>query len=673
MNSHLNPFDLTKASDYSDQQVHDFWVDVDGSRGLINFLNPTSPMPMFLLGSKGSGKTHLMRHCSAAVQTLRHGSLATAIEKEGYLGIYTVADGLNATRFGGKGQSDDTWASIFAYSFELWLVSIFLSSVAPALDSHERSSETWNTEFVEQVRRLMHIQPKDDVKDFDTLAEHFRLERQTVDRTINNSAITRSIEGITVSFNAGELAFGIPRIIAELSPRLSKTIFVYLIDEVENFSLQQQKFLNTLVRYRKGNVGIKIGARLYGIKTTETLGSGEPIKRDSEYVEERLDSMFREHIQKYEQLAKQLVVKRIAASGLATIAADNLADFFCTPDPAEFYKTEVSALVEQRDNAGKPRPHLARLEEALSDLLGDSQAKEIVAALSIPQNALLEKLGVFAFYKRAKRSPDLVALAMEIRNEVSLSLRSKQSSTETHSIQSLYSYFSSDLLAQLFREYGRKPIYAGFDTLITLSQGVPRNLISLLKHIYRRSVFADEQPFSKGAVSIAAQIQGIHDAAEWFWLDAQPDSHGNLVRSGVENVATLFRAIRYSDSPSECDLCCFRVDTERLTPNSQFMLQTAENWSFFIKSPLASASKNNQRVMTKYQINPMLVARWGISESRRGSIDLALELAEALLSGSRDEVNAAIAARTNSMNIPHILPSKRPKPADTKQAGLFDD
>lgn len=668
-----NPFDLTKASDYSDQQVHDYWVDVEGTNGLIQFLNPTSQMPMFLLGSKGSGKTHLMRHCSAAVQTLRHGSLQTAVAKEGYLGIYTIADGLNATRFSGKGQGEDAWAAIFAYSFELWLVGIFLTSVAPALDPADKESTEWNAKFVEQVCRLMQVPPPKEVQSIDALVEYFRIERQNVDRAINNSAITRRLEGITVSFNAGELAFGIPRIVAQLCTKLASTTFVYLIDEVENFSLQQQKFLNSLVRYRKGNVGIKIGARLYGIKTTDTLGSGEPIKRDSEYEEVRLDSMFRENIQKYEQLARQLVVKRIAATGIATIEADDLPRFFCAPDPANFYHKEVSTVVEQRDRVGKPRPHLSRLGGALAPLMTEAQANEITKMLSVPASALLEKLNVFAFYKMAKRSPDLAALAAQIQEEASFILLAQKRVSEPNSIHSLYGHFSSDLLAQLLRDYGRKPIYAGFDTLITLSQGVPRNLISLLKHIYRRSVFADEYPFSRDPISIDAQVQGIHDAAEWFWADAQPDSHGALVRSGVENVATLFRAIRYSDSPSECDVCCFRVDMEQLTSNSQFALQTAENWSFLVRSPLGSAAKNHQRVMTKYQINPMLVARWGISEDRRGSVDLIPELAETLLSGSKEEANAAIADRTASMNIPKILPTKLAESSPDKQPGLFDD
>src|SRR5690606_9881734 len=117
-----NPFDLTKASDYSDEQVKEYWVDVgDAQKSLVTFIKPTSLVPMFLLGGKGSGKTHLMRYCSSAVQEPRHSNLRTAIAQEKYVGVYSIADGLNVHRFSGKGQTDETWQSIFAYSFELWL------------------------------------------------------------------------------------------------------------------------------------------------------------------------------------------------------------------------------------------------------------------------------------------------------------------------------------------------------------------------------------------------------------------------------------------------------------------------------------------------------------------------------------------------------------------------
>ena len=119
-----NPFDLTKASDFSDSEILNYWVDLPGpdanTPGLLSVLKPKLVMPMLLLGGKGSGKTHLMRFCSAPVQSMRHGgSLSNALTNEGYLGIYLRTDGLNTGRFKGKGQPDEAWSAIFSYSFSV--------------------------------------------------------------------------------------------------------------------------------------------------------------------------------------------------------------------------------------------------------------------------------------------------------------------------------------------------------------------------------------------------------------------------------------------------------------------------------------------------------------------------------------------------------------------------
>lgn len=669
-----NPFDLTKASDYSDAQVQDYWVDVgDAQKSLVAFIKPTSLVPMFLLGGKGSGKTHLMRYCSSAVQELRNSNLRTAIAHEKYLGVYSIADGLNVHRFSGKGQTEETWQSVFAYSFELWLVTCLLSSLRPALVSDELASHLWSQRLIESVFQIFHVRPEKMPTNFDELIEHLNLLRTNIDVAVNNSAITRQLTGITVLFNPGDLVFGIPRALSELCAFLQKTVFVYLIDEVENFTEQQQRFLNTLVRYRKGNVTLRIGARLYGIKTEATLGSGEPIKRDAEYERLVLDAHLREDATQYETLAARLVVKRLQTAHVGTnIAEQSLANLFAELSAENYHQKISLEIVASRDAAGIDRPHITRFREAAGSLIQDKSIVEaLVGILRYPEHPLLEKVNLLAFYKRISRGADVLALAKTIKQESENLLISGAVAAPEY--YDLYSHFSSDLLAQLHRDYGRKPVYAGFKTLVRLSQGVPRNLLSLLKHIHRRSSFNGEEPFVHGKISVEAQIHGIYDASEWFWEDAQPDEHGSLVRNAVEQFATLARSIRYSDSPSECDLCCFLINPESLGETSMQALKMAENWSFLLRVKGHSGAKNDDRVLTKYQINPMLAPRWGISESRRGSIELKKDIADLLLNGA-DLANAqqAITARTESMYLPRLLEVNLMTRLDSRQGSLFD-
>ena len=95
-----NPFTVTKASDFSDSEISDTWIDWPAPGGFVERLNIRSPMARIVTGGKGAGRTHAMRHYSAPVQVIRGGQNPIAqIRHDGVLGIYALCSGLNASRF----------------------------------------------------------------------------------------------------------------------------------------------------------------------------------------------------------------------------------------------------------------------------------------------------------------------------------------------------------------------------------------------------------------------------------------------------------------------------------------------------------------------------------------------------------------------------------------------
>lgn len=664
-----NPFDLNKASDYSDRQVQEYWVDVE-ELGLQSLLNPTSLLPMFILGGKGSGKTHLMRYCSSAVQELRHGSLSDAIAHDQYIGVYTSIDGLNVHRFSGKGQSDETWAAVFSYSTELWLAVSFLSALRPLTDPLPLDVQKRISRKISSAVRVDELAEALTIGD---LIAGLNSIRAKVDVVVNNSAIRRNLDGIEIGFGAGDLFYGIPKIFAEEVPSVRDLVIVYLIDEVENFTADQQRFVNSLIRYRKGNVTLRLGSRLYGVKGLGTLGSGEPIHRGAEFDNVVIDEVLRDRHKDYERLAERLLLKRLQIQGLDKFAdMSDLRQCFDEADSALFYRDAALAIISGREMSGLDRPHVVRLRQQLDGFLADDQANSVVANLSIPDHPLLEKVNILAFLKAAPRGGALLELSQEIAASCAAFRSGGKQASERY--YQLYSHFSSDMYAQLCREYGKKPVYAGLKTVVKLSQGVPRNLLNIMKNIYRRSMFAGEAPFQGSPLSLEAQTYGVQDTAEWFWEDAQADSFGTVVRRMVDNVASLLRAVRYSDNPSECDACCFLVNVDALSDDCVRVIRAAETWAFLIGVGKSSSAKNDDRVMYKYQINPMLVSRWGISESRRGAIELSDELAAVLLDPGVDQpvVKQAINGRVERMTGYKALERWRSSGGGFTQEVLFD-
>ena len=649
-----NPFDLQKASHYSSEEILEHWVDIAGQHGgLVSVLQPTSITPMLLLGGKGSGKTHLMRFCSAPVQAARHGDLRTAIKAEQYVGIYVPAEALNTHKFSGKGLDAEAWSTVFSMYFETWLATSLLSVVQDALGEDFFAPQAGA--FAKRLQDLFEIE-----QDVSTLAELYQLLvklRKTIDFVVNNSAITRSISSLVVPFSTGSLLFGIPDLVAETFADLGNPLFVYLVDELENFTDDQQRFLNTLIRYRKGRATIKVGARLYGVKTFETLGSGEPIKPGAEFAKVELDKFLREHEAEYRTFAVNLILRRLQEARTSLVFRDegSLTGAFEEIDTSDYWRVTTLDLMAIYDNSGRPRPYMQSLERKLSEAkVPTSIISQVLKALRVQDHPLLEKTNTFLFARRwSGEDSTAVSTAREISQE-SLTFRMDGRVAAQQYTASL-DHFSSDLLAQMYREARQRPPYAGLNTLVELSQGIPRNLLGILAHIYRRALFAGEHPFAGGKISITSQTEGVIEGAKSFWDDAQPDADASDVRDSVEGLALLFRSIRFSDAPSECDLCTFSVVFDKLTERSRRVLRTAENWSHLIRIETGAKNKNRRSIDAKFQFAPMLAPLWGLSHHRRGAIELRAELANAIFDpAERERLVQLVQSRVAGMSAPRM-------------------
>lgn len=663
-----NPFDFVKASDFSDEQIQQYWVDLAGD-GLEGLFKPKSPLPMLLLGGKGSGKTHLMRYFSTAVHKIRFGGdLLKAIQTDGYMGIYVRADALNVGRFDGKGVEGDVWAEIFSYYFELWLTSNLLKNIQECI---KKSTIVFPEEaFVIETKKLFSSsQPAHNtILTLQALIDYLAELRKKIDHIVGNIATRRTdIKEVEILLSRGAFVFGIPDILDKHSELFKNTLFVYMVDEIENFTVYQQKFLNSLIRYHTTRTSIKVGARLYGIRTNKTLdGTEEENREGSEFEKIELDAWLRKQESKYYDLACKLIVKRLEQADLLPPNSPTeralVARYFEELDGQNHYQSPTLALVKKYDESNRERPYFDQLKEKIMQYgafknraQAQSISEEAISFLKIKQFPLLEKVNLHLFYQGWSKETDLIKIATEIKAKAELFVQGGRETASSY--YEVLDHFKFDFLAQLYRDCEQpKIVYAGIDTLINLSQGVPRNLLGLLKHIYRYAQFEGDKPFQKeGLITINSQIKGIHDAAAWFWSDAQPDSHGPEVRKAVEHLAEFFSRVRYSVKPAECKLAAFTVNWENTSKTAQEVLKHAENWSYIIHIPTAGSDRNNTNsVDNKFQISPMLAPRWQISEHIRGALKLQPALFNAIFDANyREQLDELIKERLKGMEEPY--------------------
>lgn len=633
----MNPFNITKAVDFSDQEINDYWVDMPSGASFAAMAKPTSPMPMLILGGKGSGKTHLMRYFSFPLQRIRYrADVLGGIQRDRYIGIYLRCGGLNSARFRSKGQSEEVWSDVFAYYMELWLSQLAITTILSAVGGTPELAER-ELEVVNHLAGLIDLQGKTPPSTLIGLNVLLRQLQQELDAAVNNSSISGTLP-VHIAVTRGDLIFGIPKTIATGLPSLQNCLFLYLIDEFENLSQMQQKYVNTLLRERQSPCSFKIGARMYGIHTLSTFSAEEDNKEGSEFETLRLDSILRgnEH---YEEFAKRLIAKRLAefnrsSSDAATLdaMAASLGEAFEEIPKTKFAASETAYVITKYE--AKERPYFQRLRQHLAQAIkadaapGLQDAAEIetvLETLRCPQFPLLEKLNLFLLYKEwASKHPLLDAaklIAAECKAHVAGSERGRYERALLH--------FKADLLAQLYRDTDQRQRYVGITTFIEISSGLPRNLLILLKNIFAWAIFNGETPFRGTAISIRSQQAGVMEASEWFYRDARMIGRdGQLVMDSINRLGTLFRGIRFSEKPSECSCSTFSADVSRSSETARRMLDLAEKWSLLVDVG-GQRDRNTERIDAKYQLNRMLAPRWDLSIFRRGALAL-----------TKDEMNA---------------------------------
>ncbi|GLR95797.1 hypothetical protein ACVMFA_007304 [Bradyrhizobium liaoningense] len=232
-----NPFNITKAVDLSTEEIESLWIDVAGGDADAVF-KPTSPMPLLILGGKGSGKTHWMRYYSFPLQLFRFHNRNVrplkGLRDDGYIGIYILLGGLNFERFRGRGQPDEVWRGLFEYYFELWLTQEIVQTLC-SINSADSGLAKYEPIICAEIQKLFSDPPAALLLRFKELLEWCASLQRDLDYDINNVLYTGRFT-TRIRATRGTLIFGIPRLLSEIVEEFSDLTFSYQLDELENIT-----------------------------------------------------------------------------------------------------------------------------------------------------------------------------------------------------------------------------------------------------------------------------------------------------------------------------------------------------------------------------------------------------------------------------------------------------
>lgn len=609
-----NPFNITKAVDYSDEELNSFWVDFPQG-GFKASIKPTSEMPMIILGSKGSGKTHIMKHFSFTMQSIRHSSnLLEGVLKDGYIGTYLRCSGLNAYKFNGRGENEDVWESFFAYYLELWLGQLIINNIKILIDKSKIEIEL--KLIILEIKSLFDI---DDLNvkldDLDDLSNLLHELQKDIDFAINNRALTKEkiSEKVKILVSPGKLIFGIPEIFSKNISEFKHIKFLYLLDEYENFTENQQKYFNTLIRERKNPTCFKIGSRRYGIRTKQTLNAQEEIKIGSEYELLDIDDIFRKNPKEYKSFIEQICQKRLASVGF-DIDTNDIKTYFET-----FSEKKLFEQVKKRKKG-----HLAKIGNNLEKYGKATIKHAVIENLKFNKDLILERANVFLLYRAWKNNKDLLKESLKIKEDCLIYYKNPVRNSSHGKILDKY---KNDIIDYLYRENNiQSQSKIGFNNIIRISNGIPRHFLIIMKHIYRWSEFYGNEIFQSSDEKINArcQINSISDAAVWFLEDSKvPGKDGNKMKSSIERLCDYLRELRFSDLPPECSISSFSISTNFINSDIKEIIDFLEQYSYVIKTEKGRRDKNLNSRNETFQINGLLAVEWELSLARRGIVNLS--------------------------------------------------
>ena len=600
-------------------------------------------MPMFILGGKGSGKTHLMRYCSYQIQKLRFEAsgktISQGVEGDGYIGIYVPCGGLRSGRFAGKGQSTEAWTEVFAYYTELWLGRALLRILPELIQAGDAAPN--EARLCKAASKLFDANAPSAVT-IAQLAEELEGRQRSLDYQINNTAFTGKLEP-DISVTRGRLIFGLPEIIGRELPFLRHVLFTYQLDQFEDLTVEQQKHVNTLVRERESPATFKIGGRSFGVKTRATFSADEENLKDSEYEELRLDEQFRGDKERYGLLARRLLQRRLdeasERSAPSSRANQDLASYFEAPDldwRSPFFLELVGEKVDERVHiqALAKKLEQGRAAKCAPGIVSEDDIKWVMESVAVPDYPLLERLNLLFLYQAWAKGLDLTLTASGLRHRAAEFVSGK---ADLRYKQKL-SHYKSDLVAQLLRENRHPQLYAGLGSFIDMSEGQPRALLTLLKQIHDWSDFQGEQPFVRGEISAEAQRKGAAGAADWFYNSmTKAGRDGTDIIICIDRLAELFRLNRFADNPTECSLIGFSGSVLEANDQAQKIIRLAKERSFLVEISGGQNERNSERVTAKLQLNRMLVPRWRLPTGRRGIVSFGSKELNAIFDPENSE------------------------------------
>lgn len=409
----------------------------------------------------------------------------------------------------------------------------------------------------------------------------------------------------------------------------SNTSFKIYIDEFENFTLNQQAFINALRKHSDGfiswNVAYKTHAEISNYVHTNSQNS-EQLQKQNDYREINIDQIIED--------SNKLDINNFFAK-ILMVAIDKIRYSECSFEQSSenvrnmLVHHSVSSIIESysKENSG----FLSRL------------SKELCTA----NNSLEEELA-----QRVLLKPELAVALVAIRGQrnfepglIDRYLLNDLSDTEEKSLEEKIRHYAPSGVFKLniTSAYNNIPIYSGFDRFMILSSSNVRHFLELcyqtfqihlkLKDGKQNLELDDLFSISNDTMHKAANITSAKLLNEVTSF-APMGQRLNII---VQRLGELFR-IKHQLTPiTEPEINHFGIVTDSLDEQMQKVLNQALCWNVLIQHEVTKEKNNIDINKYDYQLNPIYAPAFGISYRKMHKKKFSSEELEVLFSANNEQ------------------------------------
>ncbi len=662
-----NPFSVVKANEFTTAEIIDNWVPFAGSEeGFIAALNPQELMPKYVLGSKGCGKTHLLRYYSFEARLKSYDNdIKALLKKDKYLASYSRLDSLSSTRFS-KDTHLEEWKALYNYYFEL-IQSLVSLDVYEQVTMALGCSETKLAKIIDTITKRVGITLGDYT--IEGLKSYLNSKRVAVDKEIIDYAYTKHInwEKVRPAFTFGSLIFEIPETFSNNISELQDVNYIYVLDEYEKLKCEWQKeSLNSLVYEKKYKCTFWVGARKVGYTTRNTI-SGEPIHEGHEFNPVDLDALLKANEKQFQSFADNLFRKRLKLNGIVELSPDEIFDKF-----------NEKVLLNGLLNKGASLKHWRIFKERLSGMgLSEEQISLAQKKMmdDVESDLVAQKLKLYCYYLQWSENKNKVTvkMLMDIVDDVNKSYNEYKEGKNAK-MKEWYRKFRQDFVAQLAEE-NRETLYqySGFEKLVTIADCNPRIFLTLMKLIIEDCNFRGVDPFNDNkTISVRSQYVGINETAKWFLKDIEVYGRDREdLDMATNNLLNFMYVSRFCDKPTETSLCAFYYRKNAGQNHIDHIIELAVQEAFLMEVPNKRKDKTLGTPQKSYQVNRLIATVYNLPIARRGIASITPEMMSAIFDPDHfNTFTALLTTYKTGLNAPFT--TKRVKKEKDKQPSLFD-